>query len=270
MADAKITVEVAARKITYRLDPHSSVQQGMLTDLAGDGYEPATWSFFLHGIQPGQTVVDVGAHVGVFTCLAAALVGPTGKVIAVEPNGENRTALLRNLRKNKLNWVKVEKVAASDTDGQATFYQCADNDGGHALWNPAHSRINTKTKQAGKQQPIKTARLDTLLGDQPVHVLKLDIEGAEFRALKGAERILRVSHPAVIAEINWFGMKQMETDEQEVRAWMRALGYAEYWLRDHPCEAVALTPETSGQQDIAQENGPSLKPVWNLLWLPVP
>jgi predicted methyltransferase len=65
--------------------------------MANDRYEPAITRLFQETLQPGMVVIDIGAHVGYYTLLAAKLVGPTGKIYAFEPEPGNNEALNKNI-----------------------------------------------------------------------------------------------------------------------------------------------------------------------------
>src|SRR5436190_4704019 len=87
----------------------------------GDYYEPITRQFLQTLLQPGDTFVDLGAHVGFFSLVVGRHV-PGVKVIAFEPNAKNFRILLANTAANDLNQIICEPIAISDTSGTATLY----------------------------------------------------------------------------------------------------------------------------------------------------
>ena len=98
--------------------------------------EPDIAAVFNRAIQPGDTVLDIGANVGVFvtSVLASHLVGPDGCVVAFEPAPENLERLARNLALNSITNVKVVEPAGQQPDRRnVVFHLNSDNDGRHSL-----------------------------------------------------------------------------------------------------------------------------------------
>jgi FkbM family methyltransferase len=135
--------------------------------------------------QPGLTFLDVGANAGYFSCLLGKLAGPAGKVIAIEPEPQNRQVLERNLRTNHLSNVTVlpYAVGAETSTAKMGIYKPA-NRGRHSLvdLDPCKKFIDV---------PVR--RLDDLL--RPFNLpsyslLKLDVEGFEPFVFQGAPETL--------------------------------------------------------------------------------
>jgi FkbM family methyltransferase len=264
------------RPFQLRLNPKSSVQADMLADFtSGRTYEPGTWQTFTDLLRPGDTVIDVGAHVGVFTCLAAALVGVSGAVIAFEPNNENRTRLKSNVTINGFQNVQVDESVVGDSETEVMFFRCADNDGGHALWNPAKSTANLKTREHPKQAIKRSTTIDHAVvrlahssrDYAPVRLIKIDTEGAELTVLKGAANTLTTHRPAIIAEINAFGLAQLGGSEESLREHIRGFGYTEFAIQDSAPWHVPVKPEDTMQQAETRD-GRTYLPVFNMLFLP--
>src|SRR5207248_8868819 len=103
-------------------------------------YERATAGVIAAALRPGDVYVDVGAHVGCHTLVAARVVGPAGLVVAVEPNPPSASRLRRNLALNGFEArAQVLEVAASDGPGTALLYPSDDptNSGGASLGGQA-------------------------------------------------------------------------------------------------------------------------------------
>ena len=131
--------------------------------------------------REGDTVVDVGAHVGTFTVRAAELVGDKGLVIAIEPESKNLSFLSHNIERHNLRNVKVIRKAVLDKAGKARLYLSESS--------RCHSLLYSSNNYVG----VETDCLDNIimqLGLERVDFVKIDIEGAELEALKGATRIL--------------------------------------------------------------------------------
>ena len=248
---------VTVEGLTFKLDPKQPVHKAMLADFATGVYEPVTWQFFLDRIQPDWHCVDVGAHIGVFTALMSRL---GASVTAFEPHPQNRTHLLRTIRENELRNVKVKKQCVSNESGLMRLSWNADNDGGHAIYDVRAMPSNTKSRANPKSSLVESVKLDDVL-EGPIHCIKIDVEGAEFHVLQGAERILRKHKPVVVAEVNAPGLRLMGTCENDWRTWMRGLGYKEFALLDSGMVEIRPDETASAVQTV---DGKPVIPVWNL------
>jgi FkbM family methyltransferase len=133
--------------------------------------------------RPGSVVYDLGAHVGFLTLLASRLVGPAGRVFAFEPNPRNLSYLRRHLELNRIENVHIRASAVSDQQGTAKL----DDRRGH---------LGGRLNGSGRIE-VETVALDDLELPPP-DCVKLNIEGAELRALKGAARIIDDAQPTLL------------------------------------------------------------------------
>lgn len=193
--------------------------RGMLIDVEGSrpSYvlgttEPLLQRFLSDHLTPGATMYDLGANVGFFTLIGAALVGPTGRVVAVEPSPANVAALERNVALNGLRHVIVREAAVSDETGRA-FFDPSDNDQSGRL--------------ADTGEPVLTTTVDDLVrGDGYVpDLIKIDVEGAEDRVIAGMASTL-THHPVIVCEMHT-GRTSLEDD---VPVALAAAGYELSWL----------------------------------------
>lgn len=149
----------------------------------GHDYEAPETRVFEEFLRPGMTVFDLGANIGYYSALASRRVGPDGRVCAFEPDPANLALLQRNLQANGCRNVTVYPYAVSDRLGYAELFLDEASPSAHsiALAPPAV----TATRR------VVTVALDGLF---PVEVcpnlVKMDIEGAEFAALRGMPRML--------------------------------------------------------------------------------
>lgn len=157
---------------------------------AGD-YEPHLTAVFERHCRPGMTVVDVGANLGYYSLLAARLVGAAGRVVALEPNSENCRLLLSSLRLGGVRNVEVIPVACDTMTGWAYYSTHVGSNGGLVDDGDLLGRPGVV---------VPTFRLDDVVTG-PVHLLKLDVEGAEGRVVQGATRILERERPIVTTEL---------------------------------------------------------------------
>ncbi len=200
-------------------------------------YEAATSLLFCRYLRPGDRVVDVGAHVGYYTLLAAALVGDTGQVLACELSLPNFHRLNYHLQINRFTQVQPVLGAIGDRCGEVSFFVNADNDGGHALWEVGAHPFNRQSAQALRQATAPMRTLDSLLtaAGPPLRLIKIDTEGAEPLVLAGAQATLaRWRPPVVILEVNQFGLEKLGFSQMDVRRPLQALGYTGYVLGPRP------------------------------------
>jgi len=230
-----VTISLGKSSFSMALDP-ARMSQGHIRDALKRGlaYEPVTTEIITRILRPGDAVADCGAHVGYFALLAAALVGPSGKVFAFEPEQENLAALRANVARNGFSQISVIAEGVSDVSGTATFSLNRDNDGGHALWDVGQHFANPQSKAAPETVTIALTTLDEALKDAPkLRLVKMDVEGAETKALKGgAQTILAARVPFVICEINILALHFMQTTEMELRKLMYDAGYESFGLFD--------------------------------------
>ena len=140
-------------------------------------------------IQPGFVVYDIGANVGYFTLLAAVLTGEKGQVYAFEPLPRNIEFLKKHISLNNLSNVEVIQAAVSDHSGEALFEFGASTAMGHL-------------SPTGDLR-IKMVSLDRMIANGNLFapdVIKIDVEGAEYEVLRGAENLIETSHPILFLD----------------------------------------------------------------------
>ena len=148
-------------------------------------YEPHMQSLIAREVKAGSVFYDIGANVGFYSLLAAKLVGD-GKVLAFEPWSANLAHLRRHLSLNRARNVEVMELAVSDEVGSAFFQPEATGAMGRLL-EQGSVRVTTTT-------------LDAMLHDNsapPPHYIKMDIEGAEAKALLGGQACFRTHKPVL-------------------------------------------------------------------------
>lgn len=147
-------------------------------------YEPFESELFARQIASGNMVFDVGANVGYYTALAALAAGPGGRVVAFEPEPTNFATLTRTVARNGFNNVTACQMAIADRSGTGQLYLSTRNGGDHRLYSTASYE---------RSLGVATTTLDEALAQHHlahVDVLKMDIQGFEGLALRGAEQLL--------------------------------------------------------------------------------
>lgn len=188
-------------------------------------YEESTSRFFTEVIQPGDTVIDVGANVGWFTLLSAVATGPTGRVLSFEAAPANVRKLRANIELNGYKNVEVIPQPVSDVIKDTTFYINPEGSGGCALWD-----MCSEKEVKGEPLAIKTVTLDSL-NLSKVKLIKVDTEGHDQRVLVGATKLLTTVRPEfVIAEMHEPGLNYFGDTQTSIRDFMRNFGYSTFML----------------------------------------
>jgi FkbM family methyltransferase len=139
-------------------------------------------------LRPGDAFLDIGANVGVYSLLAATRVGPSGRVDAFEPFERSAKRIEEQTALNGLDQVRVHRYAVSDHNGSADF-GLAPND--------ATLHLRRQEESTSTANHVQCIRLDDWPGRRPYVLAKIDIEGVEPLAFRGAEEMLRESNPPV-------------------------------------------------------------------------
>ncbi len=199
-------------------------------------------------IQPGDTVVDAGANIGYVSMLLARWVGPTGRVISFEPVPDTFALLAHNMKALRLAQVTPTCAALSSQPGEADMYVPNYESGGENFYESHLGSASTERSE--RRVRVRITTLDDEIKFS-VRFIKMDVEGHEEEALKGATRILRESRPALFVEMTdaWEG----EGQAARVAAELAKLGYRPYVLEqgnlrlrrhgDSSVDYFFLTPE---------------------------
>ena len=236
-------VDVAfPRGLPRRIDGES-IRLGMQASrFYPSSYEPEKADFLRLHCKPASTVVDIGAHFGVFTVIMARAVGPQGKVLAFEPTSSTRAALHKTVTSNRCeSVVTIRPEAVSSEDGERDFIasEHAGDMGNslvaHAFGGSDHVRVTT-------------VRLDTLLQSDRVTCLKIDAEGAELDILTGAAATLQNHRPAMTVEIHPWALEQQGQHPRDIWNLLSDLDYRVYRDGQELTEATFLAE--SGYFDV--------------------
>jgi FkbM family methyltransferase len=166
-------------------------------------------------IRPGMCVVDVGANVGLYTGLFSRLVGPTGRVISVEPVDANFESLSRSVRRNGWANVEAHHCALAAESGAARMKCDPLNSGNNAI-----ERIVDDTA-AG----VTLKTVDEIVAGRRVDFIKVDVQGWEASVLRGGRRTLRENRPLkLFLEIWPAGLRAAGSSAREIFEFVREAG----------------------------------------------
>lgn len=181
-------------------------------------YEPEDTALVRSLLAPGDTFVDVGAHIGWFTTIASRRVGDAGRVTAFEPYAANAAALRGNLDRNNCRNVTVLETALGSEPGRLTLARARGDSGGVTALDWARD---------GKiEAPM--AALDDLTGDLgEVALIKIDVEGWEAHVLRGAPATLARTR-RVLIEMNRPCLTKAGSSPAELTALLREAGFTQF------------------------------------------
>lgn len=203
-------------------------------------FEPAEIAFVRSHLKPGDVVLDLGANAGLYTVIAAQIVGPGGHVYAFEP-GRQALALLRNnIALNHLSNVTVIEAAVSNVTGEAAFAVAHDS----ALSSLAD--VQRSDQEIAGWETVQTIRVDDAMArydNPPVSFIKIDVEGAEKLALEGASGLLaRAEHLTILFEAFDQNTRAFDYSVRELIDWLRGRGFGvqgfDKTLALHPLEQL--------------------------------
>lgn len=164
-------------------------------------WEPEVTRVLTWAVRPGMTVIDIGAHIGYHTLLFAKCVGPSGRVFSFEPIPENFSLLRKNVELNNLTQVRMLNQAVFSRAGEITISVPDD------LPNSGNGSVCLD--KGMRQLHVSAVSLDAFCEEFSIRpdILKMDVEGAEYEVLRGAERVITQFLPKLMIELHHFDGK---------------------------------------------------------------
>ncbi|MFT4518162.1 MAG: FkbM family methyltransferase [Halioglobus sp.] len=205
MSSEPIALQLPGSDFSLRLYVHGEQDQFVSRRIRQEGvWEPYESSLVLSLLQPGDVFVDVGANIGYFCVLAAAIVGEAGAVFAFEPDSDNCDLLRRSAALNDMDSIiTVVEAGLSDTSGEAQLFLSENNLGDHQIYATDDARPST---------PISLYHgSDYLRGRlQRIDLLKVDTQGSEYQVMAGLLPLLQelARVPRMIIELTPYSLRQ--------------------------------------------------------------
>lgn len=175
----------------------------------GQIHEPKTTELLARLSQEAENIIDVGANLGWFTCIAASI--SDGTVHAFELDKDNLRRLNTNVSLNELQNVKVDHAAVTDSEGHISYWKKPGSpDVGYGF---------ARGREGGRERiQVDATTLDRYTEDhcQSVELIKIDVEGAAQRVLEGGQQTIREFHPHILLEVHPPLLESLGTSVQEV------------------------------------------------------
>lgn len=198
-------------------------------------YEAFFGSLYRRKLHSKMTVVDIGANLGYYTLIASK---HTQRVIAFEPEPENAALLERTIERNSLANVTLIRKGLGEKAAMLTLSLHPDNKGKHTLLPLSEKGVTS--------QEIAVTTLDTALaeiGVTHVDLIKIDIEGWEAKALRGANATIRASHPLLLFEFTPHRIRAAGDDPLCMLDELENEGYTLFIIDENHATLLPLDPE---------------------------
>lgn len=140
----------------------------------------------INNLEEGQNFLDIGANIGYYSLLASKIIGNAGRVYSFEPSNREFRRLLKNIELNNCTNIIPLNIALSDLNSEIDFSVAKGHTGLNSIIIADKSVVKTS-------QIIRAMRLDSFFNSEnrKLHLVKIDVEGAELLVLKGMKDILK-------------------------------------------------------------------------------
>jgi len=189
-------------------------------------YEPCSATVLRRILREGDTFVDVGANIGLFSMLASKWIGPRGLVLAFEPSRRECERLRYHVNHNSLANVGVFQAAAGNHDGTAVLHVA---DARHAGLNTIEEQFVHAEVEEVYTEIVPVMRIDEFVirhGVPQIHAMKIDVEGGEPAVVAGARRTITRDRPALLLEVTGDALAPRHAGRMSIETFLGSLGYA--------------------------------------------
>ena len=176
-------------------------------------------------VQPGQAVVDVGAHIGYYSRVLADSVGPGGKVYAFEPEARNFGFLKKNTKKYP--WVDSYNQAVGAASGSLNLFLSETLNVDHHTY--------ASSNESRRAVTIEAVSLDDFFSKEAkkISFIKMDIQGYEEAAVRGMIKVLQTHRPVVLTELWPWGLQQAGSSAARLLSHFDKCDYELYLINEH-------------------------------------
>ncbi|HIG81051.1 MAG TPA: FkbM family methyltransferase [Verrucomicrobiales bacterium] len=189
-------------------------------------YEKAETKFFQTACREGMTFLDVGANIGYYTALAARAVGPTGKIIALEPDPESFKYLEQTIAANAVGNVLAFPVAASDVPAKLPLFISHDNRGDNRMYSPGGKWPTVEVEAVPADDLLAENKIET------IDFIKIDVQGYEPKVIAGLrDTITRSPKLTLLTEFWPKGIRDAGGDPNDFLNTLRDLGLTLHELK---------------------------------------
>lgn len=206
-------------------------------EIANGTYEKNYVNIFCSKIQQGDVIVDVGAYIGYFSLLASKRVGNSGCVYAFEPVQENYERMMKNLKVNRAYNVKAYNFGLSDRNETLYINVPIQSPGEATLNRNSITEISGNIKYKKVVKEIRLRPFDEFYKEigfkNKIKIIKIDVEGAEYKVLKGMETTLVSNNLLLFMEILPPMLEQMGVSIRELIDFLKSCGFRTVYSISH-------------------------------------
>ena len=198
-------------------------------------WEPSVTSAIERVLAPGDLAIDIGANIGCHCLTMARCVGPSGRVIAIEPNPRVRSSLRVNLEMNGIDWVDVLACAVGEREGEAVLkmpaltHELSANQGLSSL-----SALETPSDSV--QVEVSTVDIIASRLRGPVKLAKVDTQGYDAKVIRGMDAILARDRPVILFEFEDWAWRLSGESLAELSSWLSHRQYGLWRLLEESGE----------------------------------
>jgi FkbM family methyltransferase len=196
-------------------------------------------------VHEGETAIDIGANVGIYTKVLAERVGVHGRVYGIEPVPPTFSLLTHCIKALGLSNVKLLNIGISDSNTTVSMTVPSYASGGENFYM-AHIVAGACDETGENVFNVKVQTLDSLFSDvnEKISFIKCDVEGHEWPVLCGARNVIEKFRPAWLIEISG-DPENPSSDSHKVFAYLTELGYTAYWF-----DGVGLKKRVPGEKSV--------------------
>jgi len=195
-----------------------------------ENYEPDVWRILMGELKSGDTFVDIGAHIGLYSIAVAVRLRGSGRVAAFEPDSRNFSFLRNHVRLNRLEGeVELHRLAISDRPGSAYF-----------LANGS-SEARLASSEQSDTTLVEVVTLDGMFAGERVDILKIDVEGYEEMVLRGADDLMHSPERrprAIFVEVHPYAWPSLGTTSESLLSLLSAAGYQAETVQGEPVRVI--------------------------------
>ncbi len=184
-------------------------------------YESENYTFLQQQVKEGMHIIDIGAHIGLFSVYTSQLTGPNGRIVCFEPTPETFRILKETLRLNHCSNVTPIEAAVSSKEGKATFYIS------ETIGSNSNSLV--KHDQGGEQSgySVRLVTIDSIVAEYSLSpkIIKIDAEGAELSILKGGRSTFQTHKPILMIGLHPFAFENKRETLEAIWDFLREIRF---------------------------------------------
>lgn len=207
--------------ISLSIQPGEEVSECVYTQ---GFYEPNQFSAMKQILKKGNTFIDIGAHIGLYSIYASKCIGPSGSVYSFEPSPRERARLENHIQLNHLRNITVYPVAVYDRSSQTEMKVAEYPHSGHnTLGHFAYATTQEESRPVVETQTLdEWAKLNRI---QSIDLIKIDAEGSEEKILRGAIQVLSQTRPVLMIEITSLSLNHQNSSVESIWKFITDLSY---------------------------------------------